>query len=185
MQQALKEAYASASVEEVILHTLEINHSAFTEPVRVVRDFGELLEASTVYGGLDIYGHLLTLEDDAPINAGEEVQFVGLHFELELPAQAQNRLPELQIRLDNVTRDVSQYLDAASELEEPLSLIYREYLLSSPDVVQFKLSTLNIHKVTSTTNTVTMTAVFEDLTNKSFPSRVYSPDEFPGLIQDT
>jgi hypothetical protein len=182
-QQAIKEAYASASVEDMILHTLELNHSTFPEPIRVVRDFGILLEASSVYGGLDIYGRTLTLEDTAPVEPSEAVRFVGMHFELELPAQAQNRLPELQIRLDNVTQDVAQYLDAAVEVAEPISLIYREYLLNSPTVVQFKLEGLNIHKVTSSTSMVVMTAVFEDLTNKAFPDRLYRPDEFPGLIQ--
>lgn len=181
--EALKEAYAHASVEDVILHTLELHHSSFTDPVRVVNDFGTLLQASATYGGLDIYGHSLTLESTAPRNPGEAVEFVGLYFNMELPAQSANQLPEVRITLDNVTREVSQYLDEAVESNEPITVIYREYLLNTPTVVQFKLEGLDIHKVTSRTNTVTMSAVFADLTNKSFPDRVYRPEEFPGLIQ--
>jgi hypothetical protein len=181
--EAIKEAYSHASVEDVILHTLELNHASFTEPVRVVNDFGVLLEASTVYGGLDIYGHTLTLESTAPVDPDTAVRFVGLYFNLELPAQSANRLPEIQITLDNVTREVSQYLDEAVESDDPITVIYREFLLNSPTVVQFKLQGLNIHKVTSRANTVTMTAIFSDLTNKAFPNRFYRPDEFPGLIQ--
>ena len=39
---AIKEAYASAPVSDVIYHTLEIWHTLFSVPIRVVRDFAPL-----------------------------------------------------------------------------------------------------------------------------------------------
>ena len=36
---ALKEAYAIAPTDEVIYHTLELWHPAFSAPIRVVRDY--------------------------------------------------------------------------------------------------------------------------------------------------
>ena len=41
LEDALKEAYASAPASEVILHTLELRHPSFTQPIRVVRDHAE------------------------------------------------------------------------------------------------------------------------------------------------
>lgn len=38
---ALREAYASASVDEVIHHTLELWHPAFTAPIRVIMARGQ------------------------------------------------------------------------------------------------------------------------------------------------
>lgn len=174
---AIREAYASSDVDDVILHTLEFNHSTFAEPVRVVNDFGSLLEAATEYGGLDIYGHQLSIED------GSTVNFVGLSFDLELPEQTERSLPELQIKLENAQRELSQYLDSAVEEAEPITVIYREYLLSAPTVIQFSLSNMTINSVASTVRSVTMTAVFKDLHNRAFPNQVYRPSEFPGLVE--
>ena len=49
---ALKEAYASAGVDEVILHTLELWHASFTVPVRVVRDNADRLATPGVVKNL-------------------------------------------------------------------------------------------------------------------------------------
>ena len=38
LSDALEEAYASAPSSEAVLHTLEIRHPDFTQPIRVVRD---------------------------------------------------------------------------------------------------------------------------------------------------
>lgn len=176
LTEAIQEAYASASTDEVILHTLELNHPSFSEPVRVVRDFGELLEAATEYGGLDIYGHTLGLED------GTSANFAGMMFDFELPEQEQNKVPELSITLDNVTRDVTQYLDTAVLTDSPITVTYREYLLSSPNTIQYTLSGLSVRKVKCSNARVTMTALFTNLHNKAFPNKVYRPSEYPGLL---
>ena len=175
LTEAIQEAYASSSTDEVILHTLELNHPSFSEPVRVVRDFGELLEAATEYGGLDIYGHTLGLED------GSTARFVGMMFDFELPEQEQNKVPELSITLDNVTREVTRYLDSAVLTDSPITVKYREYLLSSPNTIQYTLDGLTVRKVKCNNARVMMTALFTNLHNKAFPSKVYRPSEYPGL----
>jgi hypothetical protein len=180
--EALAEAYASAPPEEVILHTLELRHPSFTEngvvtPVRVVRDFGELLEE----GDPDLFGHLLTLELDAPSDPGQTVRFLACMFDVSLPGQTEGKLPEVEITLDNVTRQVSKYLDAATEEQVPVELTYREYLASDKTAPQFILNGLTLSRVKSNVLRVTGTASFVDLVNKSFPGKVYRPEEFRGL----
>ena len=76
LEQAIREAYASAPADTVILHTLELRHPAFADDdgrptaIRVVRDHVDLTAR---------------LEAGAPLDAGEAVRFVALAFELELP----------------------------------------------------------------------------------------------------
>ena len=41
---AIQEAYASAPVDQVIYHTLELWHPAFSAAIRVVRDFNAIDE---------------------------------------------------------------------------------------------------------------------------------------------
>lgn len=180
--EALQEAYASAPTDEVILHTLELRHPSFLEdseetPIRVVRDFGELLEI----GDPDIFGHLLGLELDAPKNPGETVRFIACMFDIDLPAQREGGVPEVEISLDNVTREVSKYLDAATETRVPVELTYREYLASDKTEPQFILHGLTLSRVKTNVFRITGTASFVDLVNKSFPGKVYRPSEFKGL----
>jgi hypothetical protein len=183
-EQALQEAYASAPVEEIILYTLELRHPSFineddvVSPIRLVKDYGVLLEE----GDPDVYGWNLFLENDAPANAGEEVRFYSLMFDFELPAQQEGALPTIEITIDNVTRELSQYLDEAVKLDSPIELTYREYLLSNKEEPQFVLNGMTIQSVKSTVFQVTISASFADLINRNFPGKIYRPEEFRGLI---
>lgn len=183
-EQALQEAYASAPVEETILYTLELRHPSFLNdddvvtPIRLVRDYGILLEE----GDPDVYGWNLFLESDAPVNGGEEVRFYSLMFDFELPAQQEGSLPTIDIQIDNVTRELSQYLDEAVKLDSPIELTYREYLLSTKEEPQFVLNGMTIQTVKSTVFNVTISASFADLINRNFPGKIYRPEEFRGLI---
>lgn len=182
--QAIQEAYASSPAGEIILYTLELRHPSFVDldgndaPIRLVRDFGELLEE----GDPDIFGYELKLEDDAPLDAGDFVKFVSCMFDFELPAQQEGSLPTIEIIIDNVTKEVSQYLDAVVELDTNIEVTYREYLLSDLESSQFVLNGMTIQKVDSTVTRVTATASFADLVNQNFPRKLYRPEEFRGLI---
>ena len=73
---ALREAYASAPSDVVILHTLELRHPSFVDDdsqpiaIRVVRDNQNLTAR---------------MEATAPLNAFEMVEFIAMGFDLELP----------------------------------------------------------------------------------------------------
>lgn len=182
--EAIQEAYASAPTDEIILSTIELRHPSFinqdgdVQPIRVVQDYGELIEE----GDPDIYGWKLFLESDAPANPGEEVIFVSMMFSFELPPQQEGSLPTIEITLDNVTREVSKYLDEAVNLDEEIEVTYREYLLSDKSEPQFVLPGMTINTVVSNVQKVTASASFADLINRNFPGKLYRPEEFRGLI---
>src|SRR3546814_7299253 len=87
LSEAIKETYASAPSQQIILHTLELRHPAFVDEagqpvaIRVVRDTGDLWAR---------------LESQAPLQAGERVQFVAMGFELDLPPRSEEHTSELQ-----------------------------------------------------------------------------------------
>lgn len=179
-EEALQEAYASAPTEEVILHTLELRHSSFDETaIRVVMDYGDLFTVNDV----ETRGHYLTLEPTAPVQASQSVLFQSCMFRLSLPEQKEGSLPSIDVELDNVTREISQYLDEAIGDRAPLELTYREYLASNKIEPQFILGGLTMRQVKANMSRVTGTAQFGDLINKSFPGKLYRPDEFRGLSQ--
>ncbi len=183
--EALQEAYASAPINEVILHTLELRNTSFVDDednpiaIRVVMAYGE----ETVIGGEEIDGYYLTLEDDAPAEAGAEVFFTGCMFGLSLPEQSQNGLPSIEITLDNVSQQISKHLEGAVGVVAPIYITYREYLLTNKTAPAFIINGLSMKRVKINGSKAVGTAQFNDLMNKSFPKKLYRPSEFRGLAQ--
>jgi len=179
-EEALQEAYATAPTNEVILHTLELRHPSFVDTaIRVVMDIG----TSFTVEDEEVFGHYLTLEDSAPDSPQQSVFFQSCMFDLNLPEQKEGSLPSIGIELDNVSRLVIQYLDNAIGQRAPIELTYREYLFSDKEKPQFILGGLTMRQVKANAGKISGTAQFSDLINKSFPSKLYRPDEFRGLTQ--
>lgn len=182
--EAIAEAYVSAAPEDVVLSTLELRHPSFVNelgevtPVRIVRDPGELLSSED----FEIYGFMCTLEDDAPVNPGEEVLFQSCMFNFSFPEQTQTKLPDINLEIANVTRLVSQYLDNAVEGRDVVQVTYREFIYTDRSSPKIVFTGLTMTRVKSTIFKVTGTAGFRDLINKSFPRKIYRPEDYRGLI---
>lgn len=165
---AIKEAYASAPVDEVILHTLEIIHSSFTTPIRVVQDRA---------------GHTLVLEEDAPVNPGEAVEFIGYAFDFRLPSVGESSSPEIEISIDNISRDIMANLEVATQSSMPVRIIYRPYLASDPSAPQMNPPLdLQVSNARVTLFQITFRAGFGDIASRKFPNEFYTTERFPGLV---
>lgn len=168
LTQALKEAYAAAPNDTVAYHTLEIYHPSFTTPIRVVRDFVDLTA---------------TLESTAPRDASQAVLFVGYAFDIVPPEVSTTGVPQLQITIDNVSRDIMSNLESAVTTSTPITVIYRMFIstdLSAPQ--NNPPMTLTIVSISADVFKITATATFGDLVNKKFPSQSYTIETFPGLV---
>lgn len=171
--QAMKEAYASADVDEVPINTLELRHPSFED------ENGQPV-AIRVYDGYDDV--TLGLEADAPIDGGKMVEFKAVRFSMTLPKMEENAVPQLQIVLSNVSREITKYLEQASQVLEPIAVTMRPYLLSSPEAPQLDPPIhMTLKKVSVDVFQITGTASLEDVYNWGFPFRKYMPDEWPGL----
>jgi len=168
LDDALKEAYASAPAAEVILHTLELRHPSFETPVRVVRDHHDF----TAY-----------LESDAPEDPGAEVTFVAFAFDFKLPDVIKSSSPEIEIVLDGISGEIVQYLDVAAQTQDLIEVTYRPYLASDPSGPSMNPPlTLVIRNVTADVFRVRARAGYADLANRKFPNEVYDTERFPGLV---
>ena len=172
IEDAVKEAYAS--VDSILLHSIELNHSGFTNPIRVVNN------------NEDVYA---TLESEAPYNANESVKFVACGFELTLPSIDKNKLPELVIKIDNIYlpdehKRISDYGVDALDTFDNVSLIYR--MFNGKDEVLTPLELpyhLTLYGVSADLYTVQAKAKFFNAENEEFPKNIYSLKEFPTLMQ--
>ncbi len=173
LSQAIKEAYASAPSDVVILHTLELRHPAFIDDesnqmaVRVVRDNVDLTAR---------------LEATAPLNASEMVTFTAMGFDLELPSIDTAPVPEITITLDNVSRELVKHLDAAVATQDKIEVTYRPYLSDDLEAPQLDPPfTLVLTEVNANALRITGRARMLDIGNRAFPSEVYNAIKFSGL----
>lgn len=165
---AIAEAYASAPVDQVIYHTLELWHPAFTVPIRVVRDF-TALDAR--------------IEAGAARDAGNVVTFVGFAFDIVPPDQTTTGVPQCVIEIDNVDREILAQIDQAVQTAEQIKVIYRAYLsdavMDGPE--NDPPMELTMISVSATPFRIRATAGFPDLVNLRFPKLDYDLETFPGL----
>lgn len=169
LSDAITEAYASAPADEVIYHTLEIRHSSFATPIRVVRDLVDL-DA--------------TLEATAPEDASTEVTFLAYSFDLVPPNVDSGGSPQLIIEIDNVSREILANIELAMASPNLLTVIYRAFVssdLSAP--ANDPPLTLTIFQISANPMRIRAVAGFQDIVNKRFPADSYTAERFPGLTQ--
>ena len=158
---AIKEAYASAPSNEVILDTIELRHASIMEPIYLVRNLEDVV---------------LTLETSVTVT------FEGAAFRLSLPQSGENGLQELAIAVDNVDRRVSDFFSNAKNFQTPVECVYRPYLDSDHTQPQMNPPlVLYLSDAQVTLFEVTAKATFADILNKKFPSRLYTRAGFPSL----
>ena len=167
LSQAIKEAYASAP-NDPIYYTLELRHTAFTQPIRVVRDHEDL----SAY-----------LEASAPANPSELVTFTRFAFDFTRPEVSANGVPQLTIEIDNVDQSIIANIEAAMLTSDLVYATYREYLSSDLTGPQNDPPIhMTIMSITATPMRITAVAGFPDLINRRFPTTEYSSEVYPGLL---
>jgi len=160
LSEALKEAYATNPNNDIILNTIEIRHTSFSTPIRVV---------------LDNQNHSLTLED------GSDAEFVAGYFDVVLPSVKENELGQVRLNIDGVSREIAQYIEQASESNDVIEATFRLYLNSNKQAPEMDPVEGFITNITVDVFRVTGNITFTDYINKEFPVLHYSAKTFPGL----
>lgn len=158
----------------IVYNTLELQHPAFVNetsdpiPIRVVAGVSD----DTSFG----------IEIGAVFNAGEMAPFQAIPFSVERSEVAEGRTPECEVIIDGVGRELTPYLEAAITVKADLLAIYREYL--SDDLTEPAAGPIEfvMRRVRVQGTAVIGTARLDDLANRKFPFKIYSPKEFPGLV---
>ena len=170
---AIKEAYASAPTDEIIFDTLELRHDSFKDEnndpfaLRFIRDFED---------------RLLTLEASAPLNGGEEVNFIACAFDVIPPPEEDAPTPELTITLDNIGRPLTEHIDNAVISENQIEVTYRPYLSSDSSKPQQIIPvTFIVKRISVNLQKVTVTCSPKRIGERPFPSKEYTIDEFISL----
>jgi hypothetical protein len=168
ISEAIAEAMASATIGDPILLTLELRHPSFVDesdnPVSawIVNDLRNLVAFD---------------ENDV------ERTFIGVPFRYVKPEQSDSAAPQVPaVAVDNVSLEVTRLLMLAKGSDDPVQVIEREYLpsdLSAPHVLPVTVLELSAPVITA--ETVTGQLIFGNLTNRKYPARTYTAEDFPAL----
>lgn len=158
---ALKEAYALAPANVVVIHTLEIRQIGVQATIHM----------SQTYAGIT------ATDEESNTNF-----YMPAGFQFSLPPSNDEGFQTLNVAIDNIDRRVTQFCELAKTSPVPIEIIYRPYL--NTDLTQPHMNppiVLYLKDVQIVDNQVTGRATFADITNKKFPSEVYARSVFPGL----
>ena len=161
LQDAIKEAYAVAPSNVAILDTLEIRQVGVQNSIYLVKSKLEVLAFT---------------EDSG------EVAFQPANFQFTLPPQNEEGFVSLNIAIDNIDRQASDFVDRARSDRTPVEIIYRPYL--STDLTQSQMIpplVLYLKDIQITAAQIVGRATFMDVVNKKFPTELYTRARFPGL----
>lgn len=161
LQDAIKEAYASAPSNKVILHTLEINQDGVQDPFYIV-------QSRTSFTAFD--------------ENGVERTFNPVGFQFSLPPSNEEGFQSLTISIDNIDRRVTDFIEIAKSEVVPIVVTYRPYLSDDTSGPQMRPPlVLYLTDVQINSFQVTAKATFMDIVNKKFPSELYNRARFPTL----
>lgn len=162
LSNAAKAALYAQSTDEAFIILVTINHSTFTDPVRVASDPLELLPVAGVRG---------------VVSRGEE--FVFLPFNIELPAQDDSGVAKARLSVDNISREI---VAAVRNATSALSINIEIVLASDPDTVEVSIEDFRLDRVTYDALTVSGDISVEYFDLEPFPARRFTPSDFPGLF---
>jgi len=162
LEDAIKEAYACAPSNDVIIETLEISHPSVGGSLYLVSQREEIM---------------------AKLETSETVTFEPTGFKFTLPAAGENGRQDLELSIDNVDRRISEFINLAKDYPgQPVTVVYRPYLSSDLSAPQMSPPlTLTLRDISITVFQVSGRATFADLINLKFPSDYYTRKRFPGL----
>lgn len=144
----------AVSAPESRLLLLQIDHPALGAPIRVVNDTQDVTSNGSLYQ--------------------------ALAFNCSVPDDQQGQLPQAHLEVDNVGRDLTQWLEV-SQGGLGATATLSEILRSVPDLVEWGI-TMDMTGMSVTPLKVTATLSFLDTLNQQAVAVQYRPDTAPGLF---
>lgn len=149
-----RQAATAPTTEEVFLMLLEIDHPTLGSPIRVVNNNESITSNSNTY--------------------------LPFHFEVALPDDREDTINEVDLRIDNVDR---QIVTAIRQINSPADVTLQVVLASTPNTVEAGPYTFTMRNVQWDARFVTGKLVFsDDPLNTRFPDGTFTPGDFPALF---
>lgn len=146
------QALFAQETDEVFILLLTINHINLLEPIRVCSDAKDVVSRGNTY--------------------------LAFPFELSLPTDLAEQMPQAELQIDNIDRRIVQ---AVRLINSPATVQIEGVLLSTPDVVELAW-TMTMREVTYDVLTVTGSLRFEEIFVEAFPKDRVTPATIPAVF---
>lgn len=154
MTEELKNLYSYNPIEQTQFDTLSLSHSQFSQTYNLVKSDTDRLFAS--------------------------VQYTASGFSFTLPEKGSNQ-QDLTISINNVESDIINELESAlAEPNEPIQVVYRTFIDTLPDDIQFEL-TLQLQEILVSRYSIEGRATSVNLFDSTFPRQRFDSWKFTGL----
>jgi hypothetical protein len=150
---AARHALTASETDDVFLILLTIASAEMAVPIRVVNDRANLTSRGS--------------------------DFIAFPFDLVLPADDGETLSQVQLRIDNVDREI---VAALRQLTTPPDVTMEVVRAAEPDVIEAGPFAMQLVAADYTALVVTGTLAFEDVLNARFPGDDFAPASHPGLF---
>lgn len=147
----LNELYASESSDPFIM-LLTLGHESFGT-VRLVNDNRDTISRGNTY--------------------------YAFPMEVTLPSDDGESASEVDIKLDNVTREL---IDELRSVTTPINVTVEMVLASNPDYVQISLEEFKLKNISYNSKTIQGKLYLDGFLNIAMTSEKYGPTNFPGLF---
>jgi hypothetical protein len=104
--------------------------------------------------------------------------FLAFPFQVSMPNEDAERLPQVQLRIDNVSGEIIEYLRA---LTMPPTLLLEVVTNVNWDVVEKSVGFLMLHQIGYNAIEVTGTLILDNFLTRQFGS-IYDPVQFPAIF---
>ncbi len=127
---------------------------------------------------VDLSTPIFVVNDRKNVTSGAQ-EYIAFPFEIRLPDSLEDAPPRAQLLIDNVSREIGQ---AIRDISTAATVTIFVVLRADPDTIEMEFPTMRLTNVRYDALQVRGDLEFEDLTREPFPARIFSPAEFPGLI---
>lgn len=147
------QAAMAPETDAVYLVLLELNHSSWSTPVRLVDNREDITSNSNVYQAFP--------------------------FQITMPDDSEDREPSARIVIDNVDRSL---IEAIRTTHGPIDCTVSVITDQAPNSVEWGPLSLQIRGITYNAQTIEGNLTYSAFTSEPFPYRTFDPTLFPGLF---
>lgn len=159
---ALQEAYAANPAGEIVIETIELNHSTFDTPARIAADCEDDISLPIVLGG-------------------SPVLFKAIPVVVTLPGFTDAGPTPMKISVKNITNYLIPYLRLAQATVEPIEVTYRAYTTLDLTQPGDELTGFRLGKINATPMDAEATVQLKEIEMQAFPLATYDETYYPAL----
>lgn len=166
---AQKQALARAHSSTMLLWTVELRHSTFPAPIRLVQFTEDVTH---------------TLEASAPADASSAVLFAATAFRFREPDISTEPDNTVTMQVDGVPGTVQPLIITANATSEPVEATCRAlaYDVAGKTVTAgLSIYHLQVRHIRTTKTSVALSMGHTNSANQPFPRSTYTPETNPGL----